>query len=143
MARKATPSARARAREPAWCKRFLDGLAKTGTVRGGAAAARIHRATAYKRRGTDEQFAAAWADVEEGVVERLEETALSLALAGDVKLIEFLLKARRPNTYREQHRIELGGLDGAPISAEITSVDAKEAADASHDFLARIAGPAA
>src|SRR5947209_1613560 len=107
MATGATPSARARARksEPAWCGRFLVGLAETGSVRGGAESARIHRATAYKRRAVDAKFAAAWAEVEEGVVERLEETALSLALDGEVRLIEFLLKARRPNIYREQHRV--------------------------------------
>ncbi len=61
----------------------------------------------YEERQRSETFALAWSDVESEVTDRLEQTALDLALAGDRHLIEFLLKARKPETYREQRfRIE-------------------------------------
>ncbi len=119
-ATKATPSARARARKPRrdWRKAFLEGFADTGTVRGGCARAGIHRSSAYLERQRSEPFALKWADIEGDVTERLEATALLLALKGDVRLIEFLLKARRPEVYREHHQVELAGPDGGPVQLD-------------------------
>lgn len=141
---------------------FLATLEDTHLVTAAAKACDVHRSTVYEWRAGDVEFAAAWAEVEERSTEEMEREAYRRAVDGWVErgiyedgkqvgevrkfsdvLLMFMLKARRPNTYREHHKIELAGLDGAPIAAEITTVDAKEAADASHDFLARIAGPAA
>ena len=116
----ATPSARARPRKPRrdWRPAFLKGLERTGTVTGGCAEAGINRTTAYRARQRDEGFALKWADLEEQVTDRLEATALMLALDGEVKLIEFLLKARRPDVYREHHQVELAGPDGGPVELD-------------------------
>jgi len=126
-----------------------------------AKAAQVHRSTVYEWRATDEAFAAGWAEVEERSTELLEREAYRRAAVGTDKpvyhkgelvdtykefsdvLMIFLLKARRPGTYRENQRIEHVGADGGPIAAEITTVDAKEASDAAHDFLARLAGSSA
>lgn len=140
---------------------FLAAFEAEHLVSSAAKAAQVHRSTVYEWRASDPVFAAAWFDVEERSTELLEREAYRRAAVGveraifhkgevvgreqeysDVLLI-FMLKARRPAVYREQHRVELAGVDGAPISAEIVTVDAKEAADAAHQFLARIAGPAA
>jgi hypothetical protein len=113
----ATPSGRARARKPRrdWRKAFLAGFSMTGTVRGACAHAGIARSTAYRERQRDEGFALKWADLEQEVTDRLESRAVELALAGEVRLIEFLLKARRPDIYREHHTLEHTGPDGGPV----------------------------
>jgi hypothetical protein len=119
-ATKATLSARARARKPRrdWRPAFLKGFAKAGTVTGGCEKAHVARTTAYRERQRDEKFALAWADVEAGVTLQLESRAVELALGGDVRLIEFLLKARKPDVYREHHQVELAGPDGGPVKLE-------------------------
>jgi hypothetical protein len=140
---------------------FLQALTDTHQVVEAAAAAEVGRSTVYEWRASDVAFASAWADVLEASTELLEREAFRRAAEGTDKpvyhqgelvdtykefsdvLLMFLLKARRPDVYRESHKLELGGVDGAPISAEILTVNAKEAADAAQDFLARLAGPAA
>ncbi len=116
-ATKATPSAPARARKARrdWRAAFLDGFRESATVTGGCEKANVNRTTAYRERQRDETFALAWADIEAGVTCELESRAVELALAGDVRLIEFLLKARRPEVYREHHQVEHVGPGGGPI----------------------------
>lgn len=93
-----------------WKPAFLKALAEHGTVTLAAAAADIARSTAYLERQRDEDFALAWADVEHTVTEQLEKKALDLALDGDTRMIEFLLKARKPTAYRESRfQIEHSG----------------------------------
>jgi hypothetical protein len=143
-ATKATPSAHARARKPRrdWRPAFLKGLQKTGTVTGGCAHAGIHRSSAYRERQRDERFALKWADLEEEVTDRLEATALLLALKGEVRLIEFLLKARKPDVYREHHQVELAGPDGGPVKLDGLGLDLDKLSDRDLAALQRIAGRA-
>jgi hypothetical protein len=138
---------------------FLAGLRDEHTVSHAAERAGVHRQRCYEWRAADPVFAEAWSDVEMRSTELLEREAYRRAAVGTEKpvyqggelvgtvrefsdvLLMFLLKARRPSTYRENHRIEVGGVDGQAIAAEILTVDAKEASDAAHEFLARLAGP--
>ena len=71
---------------------------------GGCAHAGIHRSSAYWERQGSESFALKRADIDEEVTDRLEATALLLALKGEVKLLEFLLKACRPDVHSEHHQ---------------------------------------
>jgi hypothetical protein len=139
-ATKATPSARERARKPRrdWRAAFLAGFATTGTVRGGCAHAGIHHATAYRERQRSEKFALAWADIEQDVTEKLEETALTLALDGEVRLIEFLLKARKPEMYREQHLLEHTGPHGGAVELLQLGVDLSKLTDRELRSLQRL-----
>lgn len=89
-----------------WKPAFLTALAEEGTVFTACRNAGISRSTAYRMRQADESFALAWADVESTVTDRLERKAVELALGGEVKLLEFLLKARRPDVYRESVRVQ-------------------------------------
>lgn len=97
----------------------------------------ISRTTAYEARQRDEAFALAWADVDARVVERLEAEMFRRAHDGVTKmvvsagkvlgeerqfsdqLLMFALKAKRPETYRENHRIEHTGADGGPINTNL------------------------
>lgn len=102
-ARKA-PSAGARRRanaQRAWKATFLQALQDTGTVVQACQAAGISRSAAYRARQEDEDFALAWHDVDETFVEILERTAYTRAINGSDRLLEFLLKAKRPAVYRE------------------------------------------
>lgn len=87
----------------------------------------ISRNTAYEHRQQDEAFAIAWADVEEETTEAMEAEAYRRgtlgvekpiyqggALVGYVQefsdtLLIFMLKARRPDKYRENVKVEHGG----------------------------------
>jgi hypothetical protein len=143
-ATKATPSARPRARKPRrdWRPAFLKGFAKAGTVTGGCEAAKVARTTAYRERQRSEKFALAWADLEAGVTLHLESRAVELAIAGDVRMIEFLLKARKPDVYREHHQIELAGPDGGAIELGGLGLDLSKLSDRDLAALQRIAGRA-
>jgi hypothetical protein len=140
---------------------FLAEFEASHLVTAAAKAADVQRSTVYEWRAGDEAFAREWAEVEERSIELLELEAYRRAHDGVEKpvfqggeevgvvqeysdtLLIFLLKARRPGVYREHYHHEHTGPQGGPIAAEILTVDAKEASDAAHQFLARIAGPAA
>ena len=159
------PTAADRRRAAALLKKqkatFLQVLEDEHLVSEAARRIGVHRQRAYEWRAADEEFARAWAEVEERSTELLEREAYRRAAIGvdkpihhqgvrvdtvkefsDVLLI-FLLKARRPGVYREHYHHEHTGPEGGPLTAEILTVSAKEASDATHDFLERIAGPEA
>lgn len=104
---------------------FLDAFERTATIDGAARAIGIARQTHYQWMAKDPDYAIAYARADEVATERLEQEARRRAMIGteepvfhrgkvcghvrkysDVLLI-FLLKARRPETYRErfEHRV--------------------------------------
>lgn len=66
----------------------------------------IGRRTAYDERQRNEEFAVAWADVLEESTEDLEQVAVRRAKDGSDTLMIFLLKARRPEVYRERYEVK-------------------------------------
>ena len=101
-----------------WRPAFLDAFRATGIVRLACHAAGISRQSAYRERGRNPRFAAAWATAEEEATEGLEAEARRRALATSDTLLIFLLKARRPDVYRERANLELTGRDGGPIQTQ-------------------------
>lgn len=120
----------ARARKAAragWQERFLEAFRVTGIVSSSAEAAGVHRSSVYRELEKDEAFVAAFEDAEAEAVDVLEREALRRAVEGVVepvvsagehvtdvrrysdRLLEFLLKARRPDRFSERHRIEHRG----------------------------------
>lgn len=124
---------------------FLDAFALTGNVSASARAADINRTTAYGWKDDDEAFAAAWEVAEQESIDALELEARRRAYEGVrrvrtsggkvvevwdaerdrfVPLIEheysdtlmvLLLKAHRPEKYRERQSVEMSGPAGGPI----------------------------
>ncbi len=139
-ATKATLSTHAHARKPRrdWRPAFLKGFAKAGTVTGGCEQAKVNRTTAYRERQRSESFALAWADIEAGVTLQLESRAVELAIAGSERLIEFLLKARRPDVYRERHQVEMAGPGGGPVQVDGLGLDLSKLTDRDLASLQRI-----
>ena len=120
-----------------WKTEFLKGFKATGSVAGGCDRAGVVRSTAYRARHRDEAFALKWADVDAEVTDRLEATALLLAMRGSERLIEFLLKARRPEMYREHHQVELAGPGGGPVELDALG-DLSQLSDRDLSSLQRI-----
>jgi hypothetical protein len=122
---------------PSWAQRFLEVFVEVGTVYGATRIVGIDQSTPYKLRERDARFAAAWADAEEQSTQALENEARRRALVGTEEpvyqggqlvgvirkfsdtLTIFLLKARRPEVYRENHRVELTGDQGGPIRTQV------------------------
>ena len=107
-----------------WKPAFLTSLATTGNVTSSAAAAGITRACAYQARKEDEAFAERWDEASEEASDALEAEARRRAMQGTEKpvfyqgeqcgtirefsdtLLIVLLKANRPQKFRENMKIE-------------------------------------
>lgn len=84
-----------------WRLKFLDGLRMHGMVTQAAIEAGIHRDTAYYERQRDPTFAEEWRQALDRGVDMLEDVARLRAFGGSDTLLIFLLKAHRPEKYRE------------------------------------------
>lgn len=85
--------------------RFLEALCLGGTISGACRACRISRTTPYRWADTDPQYAEALSGAREVGVQSLEDWALARAKDErnpSDRLTEFLLKAMRPEVYRER-----------------------------------------
>jgi len=116
-----------------WKPAFLEALGRTGNVRDACADAGIHRSTAYERRAKDVMFAEAWDDAIDDAADELEQEARRRAVEGTERtrfvrtgtndagrpvyervsireysdtLLIFLLKAARPEKYRERYDVQ-------------------------------------
>lgn len=110
-----------------WKPRFIQELARRGNVSLAAAKAKIGRQYAYQARGADAAFKAAWDEAVEISTELMEEEARRRAVEGTLRpvfqggklvgkvkeysdtLLIFLLKARKPDKYRDRQSVEHSG----------------------------------
>lgn len=106
---------------------FLDALRKAGNVSEACAAAGIPRRTVYDWRDADAAFAAAWEGALDEAADTMEREAFRRAVEGVEKpvfqggeevgrirdysdtLLIFLLKAARPEKYRERADVQQRG----------------------------------
>lgn len=129
-----------------WKGPFLAAFAITGNVSEAARRTGISRVHATNTRHTDEQFDRAWVEAEEIGTDRLEEIAWLRATVGEPRrvvrtkydeqgntsevsveessvisnaLLITLLKARRPEKYRERFEHRVTGDQGGPIRVEV------------------------
>lgn len=92
-----------------WRPAFLAAYADTGMVMEACKVAGVARSTVYDERQRNEDFALAWDDVERVTTEKLEQEAVRRALDESDRLLEFLLKGRRPDIYADRQRVEHSG----------------------------------
>ena len=85
----------------------LRAYAECGTVAGAARAAGVSRQTFYTWMESDSEFAAALVDCRATLADELEDEAIRRAKKGSDSLLMFLLRAHRPERYREKHVIEV------------------------------------
>ena len=97
-------------------------LSRTGSITYAAARAGLDRRRLYRLKAEDEEFAAQWDEALQLGVERLQDDAMRRALDGverpvwrggkrvgsirqhDNRLMQFLLRAHRPETYGDKSR---------------------------------------
>lgn len=110
--------------------KWLEAFDRLGTVFQACKETGVGRSTVYEWRQKDEGFAVAWADVEEATTERMEREAYRRSVEGVQReiyhqgqvvgeerqfsdtLLIFMLKARRPEKYRDNIKVEhAGGID--------------------------------
>lgn len=89
-----------------WQPAFLAAFRNSGNVRASCLAAGATRQTVYALRRNDADFAAAWMVAEEEAIDVLEAEARRRAMGTSDTLLIFLLKAHRPDKYREQYTIK-------------------------------------
>ncbi|HHM13191.1 MAG TPA: hypothetical protein ENJ16_06525 [Planctomycetaceae bacterium] len=80
---------------------FLDRIFVSPNVTQAAKVAGKSRAAVYARRAKDEEFKQRWDEAIESSVDELEDVARERAMAGSDLLLIFMLKAHRPEKYRE------------------------------------------
>lgn len=142
-----------RARDERWDRLgWLYCFEYTGMVSAACAMMGVGRSTVYEERQRNEDFALAWHDVEERSTEVMEREAWRRGVEGVVKplvsagkhvtdvreysdgLLQFMLKARRPEKYRERMDVAHSGSVEKRIRVELDKLDADEL-----DALERIA----
>lgn len=111
-------------REP-WMEQFLVLLSQFGNVTAAANGVGINRLTAYRHRHTDPLFAQQWEAALELGLDGLEDAARQRAATMSDTLMIFLLKAGRPEKYRE--RIEQRSVAITAEQAQQMSEDELEA----------------
>jgi hypothetical protein len=106
-----------------WRPAFLAALRNSGNVRAACRAADVSRQTVYEHRATDPEFAAAWQETLEEALDVLEAAAWSRAATSSDTLLMFLLRAHRPEVYRERVDLRLDGLREVKRLAQAEGVD--------------------
>jgi hypothetical protein len=133
--------------------KFLDALRQGLSISGACIRGGLSRPKAYAWRKEDPEFARLWEEAIEEGTDRIEDEALRRAVDGTKKpvfnrgmlvghvqeysdvLTIFLLKARRPEKFKDRSSHELTGQGGGPIRQEISQVR--------EEFTGRITGIAA
>jgi len=123
-----------------WLQAFRD----LGMVSKACEAIGISRQTAYVERQRNEDFAIAWADVEEETTEEMEREAYRRAVEGveepmvsagvhvtsvrkySDRLLEFMLKARRPEKYRDRVDVKHSGTVERRVKVDLSKLSDEE-----------------
>lgn len=117
-----------------WKPDFLASLAENGNITLAAREAGVSRQAAYNAKEADESFAAAWVEAEEIAADLLEEEARKRAVDGTPEpvyykgqmvgavrrysdnLLMFLLRARRPERFRDRSEVKHSGGVGVTLT---------------------------
>lgn len=83
-------------------------------------AAGVTRQAYYNWRSIDAAFADEADAARDAGVDQLEDVARARAMETSDTLLIFLLKANRPEKYRETQRLEHTGADGVPLTVVIS-----------------------
>ncbi len=96
-----------------FCRQISEGK----TVTAACKALKVHRVSVYQQREKNSAFKAAWEKAEEVGTGLLEDEALKRSKRSD-NLLMFMLKARKPEKYRDGPRggsLRLPGAEGADV----------------------------
>ena len=102
---------------------FLKAYSAAGFVGAAATAAGVSRTAVYEWKANDPDFSKAWERCEDEATSVLEDVALKRAMQKSDTLLIFMLKAKRPDKYREVLRHS--GMNGPaiPFVGTVVNVD--------------------
>lgn len=109
-------------RTPKKREQFLAELSLGKSVSAGARACAMSRQAAYEWRAADKEFARQWDEAIEEGTDLLEDVAKTEAVGGNTTLLIFLLKARRPDMYRERLGIDFANATPEQVEAAILAM---------------------
>lgn len=116
---------------------FLEVLRKTCNVSEACRKSKVARRTVYEWRESDEAFAAAWKEAEDEAADGLEREAWRRGVEGINKpvtyqgvitatykeysdrMLELLLKAHKPEKFKDRVSAEHSGPNGGPIETKV------------------------
>lgn len=107
--------------DTSWHDTFISTLTASGNIRAACKAAGVSRSTAYIHKDLYPEFGIRWGDALEDAIDTLELIARERAKVQSDTLLIFLLKAHRPEKYRDRASVEHSGKGGGPIV--ITSIE--------------------
>jgi hypothetical protein len=84
---------------------FLRELMRSPVVGTAARRAGLTRSAVYRERDRNDLFRLAWEEALVGAVDDVEQVLVEKAQGGDLKAIEMVLKAHRPERYRDRHEV--------------------------------------
>jgi len=108
-----------------WTHKFLAVLAEGSTVEIAARACGKDRSTCYRRRQADKEFAEAWDTAIESGTDLIEQRLIERAMNYSDQLILALMKARRPDVWKERHSVEHSRVDFSEARAELERMATK------------------
>jgi hypothetical protein len=126
---------------PDWAPSFLAAIIEGLHVRDACAVAQVSGGMPYQRRRDNEAFATAWSEASEIGTEALEAEAARRAYHGTLRpvfhkgekcgeireysdqLLQFLLRSRKPETYRETQKHDHSGPGGKGIPVAIVGIE--------------------
>jgi hypothetical protein len=151
-------SGRRRTSQRAWKKAFLEALSGGATITHAARLAGVARSAVYALRDEDESFAVAWDEAYAEGSDTIEQEAIRRAVQGiegrpvtyrgqvvaemteySDTLLLALLKARKPESYRERMDVKHSGQIATPTAAELAANRAAGLDDALEAALANVA----
>ena len=112
---------------------FINQLHEGHSVRAACRFVNVSKTTMYNHRDKDPSFKQRWDDACEAGIGLIEDELKDRILEGEPvfnregeiigyrksdRLLEFMLRARDPDTYAERRRTEVTGADGGPIQSE-------------------------
>lgn len=89
---------------------FLRELARSPVVGRAARYAGVSLSSLYRLKREDERFSAAWDEAMVCAVDDIEQAAIDRALEKSDKLLEMILKAKRPDEYREKVDVKVAAV---------------------------------
>lgn len=117
---KVTPKKRGKKVDTSWHPRFLEILSQSCNVTLACKAANVRPKTAYEHKKEMPEFAEQWEEAKEGAIDILEAEAWQRARKQSDVLMIFLLKAHKPDKYREQAHLDVTS-GGKPLLDPLAS----------------------
>jgi very-short-patch-repair endonuclease len=127
-----------------WRDRFLAVLSERGIVREACIAAGISRNTAYQAGRDDPEFAGLWKLALQDAADLGLAVYRQRGMLISDRALEFFVKSRDPESYRETSRLEVTGENGGPVKVQLSDAERATRAAAIFDRArTRRAGSAA